>query len=153
MQTKRTLDEFRNEPFTDFSKPENAEAMRAAIEQVRSELGREYKNWVNGEWITLDSKFSSFNPSNKTEVIATLKTLGASRRTIMATYAIQIGVLTALGLVIGLVLGALVPLIAGPIITANLASPETSSTPTSTMATPASMNSLPPRRWVATQLS
>ena len=28
MQTQRTLDEFRNEPFTDFSKPENAEAMQ-----------------------------------------------------------------------------------------------------------------------------
>ena len=59
----------------------------------------------------------------KTEVIATLKTLGASRRTIMATYAIQIGVLTAIGLVAGLILGALIPLVAGPIITANLPIP------------------------------
>ncbi|REJ78357.1 MAG: L-glutamate gamma-semialdehyde dehydrogenase [Acidobacteria bacterium] len=69
MQTQRTTDEFRNEPFTDFSKPENAEAMRDAIEQVRSELGREYKNWVNGEWITIDSKFESHNPANKDQVI------------------------------------------------------------------------------------
>ena len=39
MQTQRTLDEFRNEPFTDYSTAENAEAMRAAIELVRGELG------------------------------------------------------------------------------------------------------------------
>lgn len=38
MQTQRTTDEFKNEPFTDYSKPENSEAMRKAIEQVRSEL-------------------------------------------------------------------------------------------------------------------
>ena len=69
MQTQRTTDEFRNEPFTDFSKPENADAMRKAIEQVRSELGREYKNWVNGEWITLESKFVSRNPADKDQTV------------------------------------------------------------------------------------
>ena len=42
MQTQKVLDEFRNEPFTDFSKPENADAITAAIEKVRLELGREY---------------------------------------------------------------------------------------------------------------
>ena len=69
MQTQRTTDEFRNEPFTDFSVPENAAAMEKAIEQVRSELGREYKNYVNGEWITLDSKFQSYNPADKGQVV------------------------------------------------------------------------------------
>src|SRR5579864_1503552 len=34
--------EFRNEPSTDFSNPEIARRMRAAIEKVRNELGREY---------------------------------------------------------------------------------------------------------------
>lgn len=69
MQTQKVLDEFKNEPFTDFSLPENAEAMRAAIEQVRSELGREYPIVINGEKITLESKFQSINPANKTEVV------------------------------------------------------------------------------------
>ncbi len=69
MQTQRTLDEFKNEPFTDFSKPENAAAMRAAIEKVRSELGREYPIVIAGEKVVLDAKFSSFSPSNKSEVI------------------------------------------------------------------------------------
>ncbi len=69
MQTQRVLDEFRNEPFTDFSVPANAEAMRAAIEKVRGELGREYQIRIDGEKITLDEKFRSYNPANKTEVV------------------------------------------------------------------------------------
>ena len=69
MQTQPTLDEFRNEPFTDYSKPENAEAMRAAIDKVRSELGREYPIVIGGEKIALESKFTSNNPANKAEVV------------------------------------------------------------------------------------
>ncbi len=69
MQTQTVIDEFRNEPFTDFSKPGNTEAMRAAIEKVRGELGREYPSIINGEKIKLVSKFSSYNPANKTEVV------------------------------------------------------------------------------------
>jgi 1-pyrroline-5-carboxylate dehydrogenase len=69
MQTQKSLDEFRNEPFTDFSVAENADAMRAAIEQVRSELGKEYPIVIGGEKITLSEKFESYNPANKNEVI------------------------------------------------------------------------------------
>ncbi len=69
MQTQRVLDEFKNEPFTDYSKPENAEAMKAAIEKVRGELGREYPVVINGEKIELDSKFESYNPANKSDVV------------------------------------------------------------------------------------
>jgi 1-pyrroline-5-carboxylate dehydrogenase len=63
------MDEFKNEPFTDFSKPENAEAMRAAIDKVGGELGREYPTVIGGEKITLESKFSSKNPAKKAEVV------------------------------------------------------------------------------------
>jgi len=69
MQTQRTLDEFRNEPFTDFSKAENADAMRAAIEKVRGELGREYPIIIDGEKISLEAKFESINPSKTSEVV------------------------------------------------------------------------------------
>ena len=69
MQTQRTLDEFRNEPFTDFSKPENGAAMRAAIDKVRGELGREYPIVIDGKKIALDSRFSSFNPANKAQIV------------------------------------------------------------------------------------
>jgi 1-pyrroline-5-carboxylate dehydrogenase len=69
MQTQKVMDEFRNEPFTDYSLPENAAAMKAAIEKVRAELGREYPVVINGEKITLPSKFESVNPANKSEVV------------------------------------------------------------------------------------
>jgi 1-pyrroline-5-carboxylate dehydrogenase len=61
--------EFRNEPFTDFSKEENAQAMRDAIEKVKSQLGREYPLVIGGERITTDSKLDSFNPANRTQLV------------------------------------------------------------------------------------
>ena len=61
--------EFRNEPFTDFSKEENASAMRAAIEKVKGELGREYPLVIGGERINTDSKLESINPANRTQVV------------------------------------------------------------------------------------
>ena len=61
--------EFRNEPFTDFSKEENAEAMRAALAKVKGELGREYPLVIGGDRITTDGKLESLNPANRTEVV------------------------------------------------------------------------------------
>ncbi len=61
--------EFRNEPFTDFSKEENARLMRAAIEKVKSELGREYPLVIGGERIKTEGKHESFNPAKRTEVV------------------------------------------------------------------------------------
>ncbi|HKQ99294.1 MAG TPA: L-glutamate gamma-semialdehyde dehydrogenase [Pyrinomonadaceae bacterium] len=61
--------EFRNEPFTDFSKEENAQAMRAAIEKVKGELGREYPLVIGGERLKAEGKFESINPARKTEVV------------------------------------------------------------------------------------
>ena len=61
--------EFRNEPFTDFSKEANAAAMRAALEKVKGELGREYPLVIGGERIKTDNKFESLNPANRTEVV------------------------------------------------------------------------------------
>jgi len=61
--------EFRNEPLTDFSKRENAQAMRAALEKVKSELGREYPLVIGGERITTDAKLDSINPANRTQVV------------------------------------------------------------------------------------
>lgn len=69
MKAERTTDEFKNEPFTDYSKPENADAMRQAIEQVKSELNRDYPVVVNGERIELDKKFESYNPAEKSQVV------------------------------------------------------------------------------------
>ncbi len=61
--------------------------------------------------------------ASKTSVIATLRTLGATRSVIFQTYFIQIAVLSALGTAIGLVLGALLPLLLAPAISSRLPIP------------------------------
>src|SRR5438067_1168994 len=47
--TQSTVRPFTNEPMSDYRKPENAAAMRAAIEKVRKELGREYDLVIGGK--------------------------------------------------------------------------------------------------------
>ena len=61
--------EFRNEAFTDFSKEENAQAMRNALEKVGAQLGRDYPLVIGGERITTDSKLESINPADRTQVV------------------------------------------------------------------------------------
>src|ERR671912_1895651 len=61
--------EFRNEPFTDFSKEENAQAMRDAIEKVKGQLGREYPLVIGGERITTGNTLDSYNPANRTQLV------------------------------------------------------------------------------------
>jgi 1-pyrroline-5-carboxylate dehydrogenase len=61
--------EFSNEPLTDFTKEENAAAMRAALEKVRSELGQEYPLVIGGERILTESKLESINPANRAQVV------------------------------------------------------------------------------------
>lgn len=61
--------------------------------------------------------------ARKTSVIATLRTLGATRSTIFQTYFLQIGALSLLGIAIGLALGALVPILFAPLIAQALPVP------------------------------
>ena len=61
--------------------------------------------------------------AGKTNVIATLKTLGATRRIIFLTYFIQIGLLTLLGIAIGLIIGGSIPVLLAPLIEASLPIP------------------------------
>ena len=84
MQTQTSLDEFKNEPFTDYSLAENAEAMRAAIEQVRGELGREYPLIINGEKITTDQKFESINPAEKSQIVGVFSDADADAENLTA---------------------------------------------------------------------
>src|SRR5215813_155491 len=65
--------EFRNEPLTDFSREENAVAMKAAIEKVKRELGREYPLVIAGERINTGNKFDSINPANRTQVVGSFQ--------------------------------------------------------------------------------
>ena len=63
--------EFRNEPFTDFTKEENAQAMRAALDKVKGELGREYPLVIGGERINTGDTLDSINPANRAQVVGT----------------------------------------------------------------------------------
>src|SRR3954471_13354598 len=64
-----TLSEFRNEPYADFSVPENRQAMEAALAKVRSEFGREYQLRIDGQWIATGDTLVSVNPSNPSQVV------------------------------------------------------------------------------------
>ena len=59
----------------------------------------------------------------KVETIATLKTLGAEGGLIFRSYLWQTALLSALGILIGLALGAVIPLLAAPLIEASLPFP------------------------------
>lgn len=64
-----TLAPFTNEPYTDFTQPENAERMRAALAKVHSEFGKEYDLLIAGEARKSKSKFESVNPSRPAEIV------------------------------------------------------------------------------------
>jgi putative ABC transport system permease protein len=59
----------------------------------------------------------------KIETIATLKTLGATGGTVFAIYLVQIGLLSLVGIALGLALGAGLLIAAAPVITATLPLP------------------------------
>ncbi len=61
--------------------------------------------------------------AGKTRSIATLRTLGADQRTIFVTYFLQVIALAVLGIVLGLLLGAGLPLLLAPVIAAQLPVP------------------------------
>ena len=61
--------EFRNEPFTDFNREDNAQMMRAALEKVKGQLGRDYPLVIGGERIMTGRTFESLNPARRTEIV------------------------------------------------------------------------------------
>jgi 1-pyrroline-5-carboxylate dehydrogenase len=80
--------EFRNEPFTDFSKAENAQAMRDAIAKVQAELGREYPLVIGGERIKTEGKLESINPADRTQLVGRFQkaTKELANRAVEAAY-------------------------------------------------------------------
>ncbi len=78
-EVKLKKTEFTNEPFVDFSKPENRAAMEAALKKVAGEFGRDYPMFIGGEKVTTAEKIKSTNPSHPSQVIGVVQS--ASRRT------------------------------------------------------------------------
>ncbi|MFJ7971573.1 L-glutamate gamma-semialdehyde dehydrogenase [Psychrobacillus sp. NPDC096389] len=60
---------YKHEPFTDFSKEENKQAIKEGYKVVESYLGEEYPLIVGGERITTEGKITSYNPANKEQVV------------------------------------------------------------------------------------
>src|SRR5437016_11341786 len=68
-QTRLHEGPFVNEPLTDFTKPENARQMRAAIEKVRGQLGREYDLIIGGKRVQTKEKIRSLNPAKPSQIV------------------------------------------------------------------------------------
>ncbi|MCI0662232.1 MAG: L-glutamate gamma-semialdehyde dehydrogenase, partial [Acidobacteria bacterium] len=60
---------FKNEPLADFSDERNAQAMLKALEQVESDLGREYPIVIGGERLKTGDLHESVNPSKFKQVV------------------------------------------------------------------------------------
>ncbi|MGB2987235.1 MAG: L-glutamate gamma-semialdehyde dehydrogenase [Phycisphaerae bacterium] len=60
------------EPYVDFNQNEPREKMLAALEKVRSELGRTYPLWIDGKAVTPRTTFDSVSPADPDRVIGTM---------------------------------------------------------------------------------
>ena len=60
---------FKNEPPVDFRHEENARKMRAAIEKVRGQLGREYDLIIGGKHVKTGEKIKSINPAKPSQIV------------------------------------------------------------------------------------
>lgn len=67
---------FKNEPFTDFTKPENKKAFEEALEIMKKRMGEEIPLVINGEKIMTDRTNKSVNPTDTNEVIAIVSKAG-----------------------------------------------------------------------------
>jgi 1-pyrroline-5-carboxylate dehydrogenase len=68
---------FVNEPFVDFTQPENKRRMQAALADVQSKLGREYDIVIGGKRLKTTKKNLSMNPARPAEVIGVHQRAGA----------------------------------------------------------------------------
>ena len=63
------MSQFSNEPMIDWSNPENLRRMQAALDKVRSELGREYDLVIGGRRVKTGDTDRSVNPAKPSEVV------------------------------------------------------------------------------------
>ncbi len=76
VKLQKTL--FSNEPIADFSKAEVRQNFAAALESVRSMLGRTYPLYIGGSEVDTDDTLESVNPAEPTEVIGTICQAGTT---------------------------------------------------------------------------
>src|SRR5262249_18495236 len=78
-EVKLQKPEFANEPFVDFSRPENRAAMEAALKNVAAEFGREYPMYIGGQKGTTVEKMQSTNPSHPSQVVGIVQKASAEQ--------------------------------------------------------------------------
>jgi 1-pyrroline-5-carboxylate dehydrogenase len=70
---------FSNEPVTNFNHPENARAMRHALDQVAERLGREYPMIIGGERLKTAEQIRSINPAHPAQIVGIHQKAGAAQ--------------------------------------------------------------------------
>ena len=70
------LPDFRNEPYTDFSKTENRKAQQEALEVVEKQFDRVYDLFIDGKDIKSDRFLKSYNPSAEGQVVGVFHKAG-----------------------------------------------------------------------------
>jgi 1-pyrroline-5-carboxylate dehydrogenase len=70
---------FSNEPFTDFSNPENVRSMRSALDHVSSHLGVEYSLIIGGKRLKTAERIRSINPARPSQIVGVHQKAGASQ--------------------------------------------------------------------------
>ncbi len=77
IQPRAPRGEFKNETPIDFKLPENAHRMKAAIESVTSQLGREYDLIIGGYRLRTQDKIRSINPARPAQIVGIHQKAGA----------------------------------------------------------------------------
>lgn len=70
--------DFRNEPFTDFTKPENQQAFEQALKDVAAKLGRTWPCWIDGKEVTGKATFTTTDPGEVSRTVGTFQKLTAA---------------------------------------------------------------------------
>jgi 1-pyrroline-5-carboxylate dehydrogenase len=100
---------FSNEPFVNFSNPENARAMREALDKVASHLGAEYSLIIGGRRLQTSEKIRSINPARPAQIVGVHQKAGAEQVEPAMTAALrayELWSLTAIEERVSLLLGA-----------------------------------------------
>jgi 1-pyrroline-5-carboxylate dehydrogenase len=69
LSVRPALTPFANEPFIDFTAPENKRTMQEALAEVENSLGHEYDMVIGGKRLRTEGKIISVNPSRPSQVI------------------------------------------------------------------------------------
>ena len=80
---------FANQPFVDFSVPENAFKMKQALELVSSQLGREYDLILSGHRLKTKSKIHSINPMRPAQIVGIHQKAGVEHAELAMVAALQ----------------------------------------------------------------